>query len=67
MKKIIITLVLIGSGILLSTCNKVDELPPVSESTSNKNYRMPDPVPLSIQEAELVEEIRREYRNSLPN
>ncbi len=67
MKKIIITLVLIGSGVLLSTCNKVDELPPVSESTSNKNYRMPDPVPLSIQEAELVDEIRREYRNSLPN
>jgi hypothetical protein len=66
-KHVIIIFALVASTVLLTTCDKVDEIPPITESTTNKTYRMPDPVPLSAEESALVEQIRQEYRNSLPD
>lgn len=49
---------------LLSSCGEPDELVPRQSNSINHSYKMPDPVPLSVEEVSIVEQIRTEYQES---
>jgi len=51
------------SGTLCS-CEEIDEVPPINESTTNKSYRIPDPEPMTSADVAAFNAIREEYQNA---
>jgi len=58
--KILKCVAVLGCVMILSACEKPNEVPPPSE-TFIREYRAPDPVFLSEEERELVNQQREEY------
>ena len=56
---------LIWAGFACEACEEIDEVPPRNEnSTSNKVYKMPTPVPLTADETSEIDKIKAEYREN---
>lgn len=56
---------LIWAGFTCVACEEIDEVPPRNEnSTSNKVYKMPAPVPLTADETSEIDKIKAEYREN---
>ncbi len=51
-------------GCMLCSCEGIDEVPPVNESTTDKSYRVPDPVPMTASDIADYNSIREEYEQS---
>ncbi len=62
-----ILFVTLFSSFLYVACEDINELPPRTDSSSGKTYKMPDPVLLNAAEIAIVDQIREEYRNNTTN
>ncbi len=60
-----ISIIVCTFGIVLSSCEKIEEIPPRQEGSADRAYKMPDPTPLTIDELTIVEQIREEYKNNV--
>lgn len=60
------TTIILGAfgGVLLS-CEKIDEVPPRTENSVSRSYKMPEPVPLTVDELNVIEQIRKEYKDNI--
>lgn len=62
MKRGILGLVALGVGCAsFCSCEKIEEVPPLNESTNNKVYRIPDPENMSASDIAAFNTIRDEY------
>lgn len=46
----------------ICSCENIDELPPIKESTSGKSYKLPDPQLMNAADHAAFEAIRAEYK-----
>ncbi len=60
MNKYIIASAILGACFLAS-CESIDELPPIKDSTSGKSYRIHEPEPMSSQDFAALNAISQEY------
>lgn len=60
MKKIVFIILAIMA---LSSCRQANELPPLNEGYA-KEFILPDPVRLTMEEREYMQELRDEYNNA---
>lgn len=51
------------SMLMMCSCDHIDEVPPMKESTTNKSYKIPDPTPMTAADNAIYNEIRAEYQN----
>lgn len=63
-KKIIISAIVLLSGILSVSCSKPSELPPLNEGYATQ-YVLPDPVDLTQEERDYLESIKQEYNDAI--
>lgn len=61
----IILLVSVASGVALSSCEDIDEVPPYKESSSSKAYKLPDPTLMTPDETAEYNAIRAEYEAAI--
>ncbi len=59
--------IILFSSFFYVACEDINELPPRTDSSSGKTYKMPDPVLLNAAEIAIVDQIREEYRNNTTN
>lgn len=57
--QLIILTLIIALGV--TACIRINELPPAIESSNNVSIKLPNPPTLTDQEAEIVNQIKREY------
>ena len=62
-----ISLSIVTAGIALSSCEKVDEVPPYKESSSTKVYKLPDPTIMTAEETAELKAIKAEYEAAVNN
>ena len=56
---------LLWAGLVCAACEDINDVPPRDDSsTSNKVYKMPDPVPLTADETAEIDKIKAEYREN---
>lgn len=48
-----------------TSCESVEEEPPMNEYTSGRAYRIPDPTPMTAAERSDYDAIRSEYQNAI--
>ncbi len=64
--------ILQGGFILLSlalcpACEDINEVPPRPESSiASRRYKLPDPVVLNAEEAEIIRKIQQEFQENIP-
>lgn len=52
---------------LCPACEDINEVPPRAESSiASRRYKLPDPVVLNAEEAEIIRKIQQEFRENLP-
>lgn len=54
-------LAVVGAGIVMGACEKVDEMPPYKESSASKAYKLPDPTVMTADEVAEFNAIKAEY------
>lgn len=59
------TIILSAFGGVLLSCEKIDEVPPRTENSAGRSYKMPEPVPLTVDELNVIEQIRKEYKDNI--
>ena len=62
MKKYLIILSLV---FIAASCSKIDEEPPIQSGTMDKEYKLPDPKPLTPSQREEYNRRNQEYQNSV--
>lgn len=63
MKKILFAIIFL---VAMSSCRQANELPPLNAGYA-KEFIMPDPVRLTIEEREYIQELRDEYNQATLN
>lgn len=58
---IYVMLTVMIAGVALSSCEKVDEVPPYKESSTSKAYKLPDPTLMTADETAEFNAIKAEY------
>lgn len=48
----------------LTSCEDIDEVPPMKDSSAGKSYKLPDPVVMDAADNAMYESIRSEYNQS---
>lgn len=68
MKKIIIygtaLMALLAVQVALTSCEDIEEVPPMKDSSAGKSYKIPDPVVMDAADVAAYESIRDEYNRS---
>lgn len=54
----------LGSGLLFTSCEKYDEVPPINETTSNRTYYINPPTVMSPTETSEYNAIVAEYESA---
>lgn len=62
MKKYLIILSLVFAA---TSCSKIDVEPPIQRGTMDKEYKLPDPKPLTSSQREEYNRRNQEYQNSV--
>lgn len=62
MKKYLIILSIVFATV---ACSKIDEEPPIQSGTMDKEYKLPDPKPLTSSQREDYNRRNQEYQNSV--
>lgn len=62
MKKYLIILSLV---FIAASCSKIDVEPPIQRGTMDKEYKLPDPKPLTSSQREEYNRRNQEYQNSV--
>ena len=58
-------LALFSAGILLSSCEKLDEVPPELNSMNDLKLNLPDAEPLNEEDAALIGDLKDRYLNAI--
>lgn len=62
----IVSMLIATSVLFFISCTKVEKEPPRREGTVKKEYKMPDPTPMTPAQREIYNNRNNEYRSNVP-